>query len=249
MSVFVDQIRSKSWILKITLMSLVLGMLLAVSLKTQQRVRTESGIPTTRLPGLAAAYTDAKRQNEKLRDQIEDLEKKITEYQNQLASGTTAAGTLNKELQESKFLAGLSAAEGPGVVITLRDNPRKQAPGGSPMDVLEGLIHDSDIQAVVNELRAAGAEVLSINDQRLIATSAIRCVGPVTLINGAPVAPPYEIKAIGDTKTLESALRLPGGVVDNFPNPEMIDIRTEARVVIKPYAGSRQFKWAEPVKE
>lgn len=248
MNVLIESIRGKSWILKITMMSIILGMLLAVSLRTQLQMKAESGIPTTRLPGLAAAYTDAKRQNERLRQQIEDLEKKITEYQNQLATGENAAGTLNKELQDSKFLAGLSEAQGPGVIVMMRDSSRKPAADAPTMAMLESIIHDSDIRNVVNELRAAGAEIISVNDQRLIATTAIRCVGPVTLINGAEVAAPFEIKAIGEPKTLESALRMTGGVVDSFPDPHMVDIRQDQKIVIKPFAGSRQFKWAKPAE-
>lgn len=249
MNPLIDSIHGKSWILKITLMSLVLGMLLAVSLKTQQRVRTESGIPTTRLPGLAAAYTDARRQNEELRQEIEEQRKKITKYENQLATGENAAGTLNKELQESKFLAGLTMAEGPGIVVKLQDSPKKPAADASTMAMIEGMIHDSDIRNVINELRAAGAEIVSVNDQRVIATTAVRCVGPVTLINGVEVAAPFVIKAIGEPKTLESALRLPMGIVDSFPDTHMVEIKQEKRIIIKPYAGSRQFKWANQVED
>jgi uncharacterized protein YlxW (UPF0749 family) len=252
MSVFVESIRGKSWILKITLMSVLLGMLLAVSLKTQQQVKSETGLTTTRFPILASTIASANRENKKLRQQIEELGEKITNYENQLAKGSGAARTLNQELQNAKFLAGLTAAEGPGVVVTLQDSKRKlkeNAPADLPDLPNPWLIHDTDIQRVVNELKDNGAEAITVNDERLIATSEIRCVGSSTSINGARYTAPYEIKTIGDPKTLENGLRMRDGVADSFPDPEMIKIEQRNHVVIKPFTGSRQIKYAKPAKE
>jgi len=242
-------VMQNTWILKISAMCVVLGMLLAVSLKTQQRVRTESGIPSTRYSDLASAYTSTKRESEKLRRQIEDLQNKATKYETELASGSSNASTLNRELQDSKFLAGLIAAQGPGIVVTLRDSPKKVGGTTSASERDLFIIHDSDLRNFVNELNVAGAEAISINDQRIIARSAIRCVGSVINVNNVELASPYEAKAIGDPKTLESALRMPGGIVDAFPDSRMVDIKQEQRIVVKPYTGSTRFNWAKPVEE
>ena len=69
---------------------------------------------------------------------------------------------------------------------------------------------------MVNELRAAGAEAIAINDQRVTGTSEIRCVGPTVLVNETRLAAPFVIKAIGNPQTLESSLKLRGGVLENF---------------------------------
>ena len=240
MSILAESIRGKSWILKITLMSVVLGMLLAVSLKTQQRVRSESGLPSTRFPEVASAYSETKRQNQDLRKQIDDLNGKVRDYETELANSGKSTGVLSQELQASRFLSGLTAARGSGVIVTLRDSAKEFG--------REGIIHDTDIYNIVNELRSAGAEIISVNDQRLIATTAIRCAGAIISINEVEVAGPYEVKAIGKPSTLEGALRMRGGIIDFFPDPKMIDIQEKNNIYIKAYDGSTQFKFAKPAE-
>ena len=95
----------------------------------------------------------------------------------------------NDSLGQARFLAGLTPVQGPGVVVTLRDSkkpfPRNMPQGMAPPSI----IHDSDINQVVNELKAAGAEAIAVNDQRLVATSSVRTAGPTVLINLVPTAP------------------------------------------------------------
>lgn len=230
----------------------VLGMLLAVSLKTQLQVRAEGGTPK-RLPQLVAAYKESKEANEKLQHQVADLQAKITEYQGQMGEGSSATRTLNKELQDVKFLAGNTPVEGEGVIVTLKDSRKKSQSMSRPAtieEVLDYIIHDSDIRNIVNELSVAGAEAISINGQRLIAMSPIRCVGSATLVNDVPVTAPFEITAIGNPKTMDNALRMPGGVVDQFSAyPEMIDIRQESKLVVPAFSASRHFDFARPATE
>ena len=76
------------------------------------------------------------------------------------------------------------------------------------------MVHDSDLRSVVNELFSAGAEAIAINDQRLVANSSIRCVGPTVLVNSERLAPPYKIAAIGKPDVLQSALDMQGGALD-----------------------------------
>jgi uncharacterized protein YlxW (UPF0749 family) len=236
-------IRSRSWVLKVTIMSIGLGMLIAVSLKTQQQMRSE-GIGDFRWPELVMAYKDARRQNERLHKQIAQLQDKLTDYEYQISQGSSSAKLLNRELQEIKFLAGLTAAHGPGVTVTLKDSRKKTGPGAIP--IIDSLIHDTDIWRVVNELSSAGAEAISINDQRVIAMTPIRCVGPVIQVNEVPIAQPYVIRAIGNPKTLESALRMTGGVVDSMPDPDMIEIKQETDITVPAYAGSRRTNYLKP---
>ena len=65
---------------------------------------------------------------------------------------------------------------------------------------------------MVNELKAAGAEAVSVNDQRLVAVSPVRCAGPTIFVNNTPQTPPYVIRAIGEPNTLETALNISGGI-------------------------------------
>ena len=105
-------------------------------------------------------------------------------------------------------VAGLSAVEGPGVIVTLQDAP-KTLDDVDP-DLL--VIHQQDVQSVVNALWRGGAEAIMIMDQRLIASSAVKCVGNTLLLQGRVYSPPYRIQAIGDAKRLQRALDDESGV-------------------------------------
>ena len=107
--------------------------------------------------------------------------------------------------------AGLTAVHGPGVEVTLNDAPHESAnlTGVDPDNLV---IHQQDVQAVVNALWHGGAEAIMVMDQRLIATSAVKCVGNTLLLQGRVYSPPYRITAIGDRARLEHALDTDQGV-------------------------------------
>lgn len=153
------------------------------------------------------------------------------------------------ELSNARFLAGLTPVQGPGVVVTLIDSklalPRPLPPGMMPIN----LIHDSDINLVVSELRAAGAEAIAVNGQRLVATSAVRCAGPTVFVNNMPQTPPFVIKAIGDSKTLASAMNLPGGVATQLRayDPAMFSVKSVAALTLPAYSGGSEPRYAKPV--
>ena len=106
--------------------------------------------------------------------------------------------------------AGLTALSGPGLIVTLDD---AHAPPADPsIDVNETIVHQSDLQAVVNALWAGGAEAVSIAGQRVIATSAVRCVGSTLLLNGQVYSPPFRLAAIGPATRMRDALARSRGV-------------------------------------
>src|SRR5699024_2632690 len=98
------------------------------------------------------------------------------------------------------------------------------------------LIHDSDLLSVINELRDAGAQALSLNGQRILATSEIRCAGSVVLINGQRVTAPFVIYAIGDPTTLHNALTMRGGVVDVLSQWKIqVNVTMSEKLLIEKY--------------
>ena len=111
------------------------------------------------------------------------------------------------------------------------------------------LIHDTDINQVVNELRAAGAEAIAVNTQRLVATSAVRTAGPTVLVNNRPEAAPFVIKAIGDPKTLAGALNIPGGIASQITayDKAMLTVQQAAMLTLPAYTGGDTPRYARPV--
>jgi uncharacterized protein YlxW (UPF0749 family) len=124
--------------------------------------------------------------------------------------GRSADAALAAMLRRSAELAGdagLNPVHGPGLVVTLNDAQR-DANGRFPRDASPDdlVVHQQDIQAVLNALWSAGAEAIQMQDQRIIATSAPRCVGNTLLLNGRTYSPPYTVTAIGDAAAMQAAL-------------------------------------------
>jgi len=167
--------------------------------------------------------------------------------ENARSTGTTPTGS--EALSQARFLAGLTPVQGPGVVVTLNDSKRhlsgKLPPGMAPPNI----IHDTDVNQVVNELKAAGAEAVAINDQRLVAVSPIRGVGPTIMVNFIPQAPPFVIKAIGSSKAMTTAMNLPGGVAGQIRSydPAMFSVREAGTLTLPAYSGTGEPRYAKPI--
>ncbi|MEZ0493354.1 DUF881 domain-containing protein [Kineococcus sp. TBRC 1896] len=100
--------------------------------------------------------------------------------------------------------SGALAVQGPGVSVTLDDAPTTQRPASASPDDL--VVHQQDVEGVVNALWLGGAEAMMIMDQRIVSTSAVRCVGNVLVLQGRTYSPPYRITALGDASRLRAAL-------------------------------------------
>ena len=253
MSVFTSQIRHKPWLWQITLLSAVLGSLLALSLKTQDRIRGEQ-MPNMRINELAAQYGTMRETVVGQKKQIADLQSNLAKYQKAAEDESGTAKLLSRDLQKANLLSGLIAVTGPGVVVTLRDSKN---PPPKPADMSQEtyielnqyyMIHDKDVQMVINELRASGAEAISVNDQRVVSTTAVRCVGPVVMVNNVQTnGSPVKISAIGDPDTLLSALTMTGGVSHQFINdPAMFGIDKAESLTLPAYAGATPIRFAKP---
>lgn len=157
---------------------------------------------------------------------------------------TQGAGGDRKVLNDLKIKAGEVPLHGPGVLVVVNDSKVTPKAGENPNLYV---IHDDDLLRLLNELRAAGAEALSINQERLLDISEVRCAGPTVSVNNTRFSPPYEIRAIGDPKTLESALRLRGGVVETLKFWGItVDVKKKDNLVIPAYKGTRHFEYARP---
>lgn len=240
-----------SWWTSLFVLCAILGALMGLSFKTQNKIR-RIDLPSGSYAGLAESYTALKTTFKMAvadRDRtISALQLNTQKLQASTSSDTGETRLLAENLKQANFLAGLTAVQGPGVIVTLTDS-KHTVPGEAPAAIMPNLIHDTDINQVTNELKAAGAEAISVNDQRLVAISPVRCAGPTVLVNDVPQPPPYVIRAIGNSNTLQVALKLPGGVFDQLHNldPAMIKIQTTKKIVIPAYSGPTTTKYAQPV--
>ena len=157
---------------------------------------------------LVSLVTDQSRQNAELTREVTDLRAQVDALTD--AENAGAGSDLPEQLQRQEAAAGLTAVSGPSVSVTLDDAPSSVAAAGVDADLL--VVHQQDIQAVVNALWSGGAEAMTIQGQRVISTTGIKCVGNTVVLHGVPYAPPYVIHALGDQNRLEAALAGSGPV-------------------------------------
>lgn len=149
--------------------------------------------------------------------------------------------------QKLKLQACLLPLEGSGVIIIMDDSTKQTKSGENPNLYL---IHDDDILKVINELRAAGAEAISINGQRLIDRSEIRCAGPTLSVNNVRSSAPFEIHAIGEVNTLKNAINMRGGIAETLKVWGInLEVKMSDSVYIPPYKGDYHHIYAEIVPE
>jgi hypothetical protein len=185
---------------------------------------------------------------EKYDNLLKETEKVDSELQQQIEKATEN----NSELEEAKNkindgnkIIGLTEVTGPGIIITVADSdidPNKV------LDTSDLLVHDSDILKIVNELKNAGAEAISINGQRVILTTSIICGGNIININGERIGSPFEIKAIGSPEALANLSR-PDGCL-SILQQRGVKVSTPKKsnsITIPKYSGVLNFKYLTSV--
>ncbi len=185
---------------------------------------------------------------EKYDNKSKDLEKAEKELEKERKEATQNNTELeNSEIQIKKAnkMIGLSEVKGPGVIITLKDG--KVTP--NTKSVTELIVHDIDVLSVINELKNAGAEAISINDQRVVSTTAFSCEGNVININKVKVGTPFVIKAIGLPESLE-ALSRPGGYLE-YLERYAVETKLEKtnELTIPKYTGKLEVGYGKVINE
>ena len=132
--------------------------------------------------------------------------------------GQEDAQAVRRRLAELATQVGLTPVRGPALTVELDDAPREsrgtpRAAGVPPPTPDDLVVHEQDVQAVVNALWAGGAEAMAVMDQRVTPRTAVRCVGNTLLLHGKVYSPPFRVSAIGDPQRLRAALDTDPGVL------------------------------------
>ncbi len=223
--------RRTSWLLTLSGVCFVFGGLLAVQLRaitavrsSREQVKRNVVLAQEQASKLRGQMVAEEKKREASEAQVQDLTKKLFSTGTLSQTQKSQISKLDSQIKELQGLAGLTELRGPGVRLTITDNPQARQ-YTDPSGFGPGMVHDFDLQQIVNELRVAKAEAISIRGAggpriRVTGFTPIRCVGPVIQINYEPVATPFVLEAIGEQGTLESALNLPDGVVDGLRAPK-----------------------------
>jgi len=158
-------------------------------------------------PRLVDLVRDAEHSVDRLTAQRDATVSKVDNHHGGAPGADAALAAITRRADIVAGPAGLTPMKGAGLVVTLKDAQR-DAQGRFPRDASPDdlVVHQQDIEAVLNALWRAGAEGIQMQDQRIIATSAPRCVGNTLLLNGRTYSPPYVISAIGDATAMQEAL-------------------------------------------
>jgi uncharacterized protein YlxW (UPF0749 family) len=189
------------WRFGVPLVCLLAGLLLAAT----HGVSGGAEIRRSDAPRLVDLVREAQSSVSRLSTERDALTKRLDSVHGR--STNTALAAMLRRSAELAGEANMDPVHGPGMVVTLQDAQR-DANGRFPRDASPDdlVVHQQDIQAVLNALWSAGAEAIQMQDQRMIATSVPRCVGNTLLLNGRAYSPPYTITAIGNATAMQAAL-------------------------------------------
>ena len=226
-----EQFRRGGWL--IALVCVLIGFMIAVQFRTAQDAK--GSLSQQRIEEISDRLLQTEHERDELSEELHKMQ-------------TAAASTDNQQDKDLlRYRAALVPLEGEGVIVRMDDSTKPAKAGENPNLYV---IHDDDLLRVVNELRAAGAEAIAINGQRLTGTSEIRCAGPTLSVNNVRSSAPFEIRAIGDKKSLENALRMRGGVAETLGVWGIqLDIKASNDVYIPPYRGSIRQSYAHETTE
>jgi uncharacterized protein YlxW (UPF0749 family) len=198
---------------------------------------------------LADQVVQLEAEQRDLRAQIADAEGEVRHFQEESTSSSVALEALNQRLAAARLDVGLTAVRGPGVIVEIADSKRVVPPGENPASFI---VLVDDLRDIVTALWASGAEAISINGERLVATTSIYGVGASVLVNTAFLSPPFRIEAIGT-----------GGLLDRFQTNSAFLGRVAHRIdffglefasqvsgelTLPAFVGNTRFRWAVPTE-
>lgn len=167
---------------------------------------------------------------------LDNAEKTLSKIREESTKNDTTASSKEEEITRNNNLLGITDVEGKGIEITVKDNQNISTENIGLLDISAYIVHDNDLRRIVNELKNAGAEAISINGQRIVSTTAITCIGNVVKINDEKVTSPFVIKAIGFPERFETLSRS-GGILDELDDYIEISTRKLDNIKIPKYTG------------
>lgn len=207
--------------LSITVICIILGIMLAWQYKSiYNNKKIETG-QTERLYTLQDELIAEKKKNENLRARNEELESQVNKYLNAEGNNKKIEEGIREQLQRARIIAGLTDVEGMGIEITLDNNNDYY------------VVMDKDLLYLVNELRAAEAQAISINGERVVAMTEIKDTGVYMVINGVQMRAPFVIKAIAEPEKLDNSLNMVGGIIESFREAYGFKVNVEKKDKIR----------------
>lgn len=235
--------------LAVGIVCIVLGLVLAMQFRSVQNNYLEGIAPSQKAQELAGELKKIREEKQQLINEVNLLESKIKDIEEAESKEDVLVKNISAELEKYKIISGVRSVKGPGVVIVVDDPPRDP---DFPSDVSVIMYNYDLLLSLINKLNDAGAEAITINEQRIVSRTEISLAGSNVNINSVPTAPPFIIKAIGNPDTLESTLNIRFGIVDQMRSDRynlQISIKKQDEIIIPRYNEIIKFRYAKPVEE
>ena len=206
------------------LCAFILGLLIAIYIKTLNPNKVY--ITLEEKKDLEHEIDIQKKEIDKLKELKKEYEKSLDEYTNTLSNKEEVKNLMEEELISLKEDTGDIKVSGSGIIITIKDSDNELKENQNPNELI---VHDIDILRIVNDLKKAGAKAISINGERLLALSKIKCSGATIKVNNTTYGQPFIIKAIGDLSTLKASVVSPESYTHILQEVYGISIRVEEK--------------------
>ncbi len=229
----------------IGIICIIIGVIIAQQGKVIQRDFLEGMTPRERSSELAMEFQKLQEEKARLLEMIAELEEELKAIETAGADDNKIIQNLSEDLKKYKLFAGLTDVMGSGIIINI-DNPPSEMNHSYDLN----LVYDYEmLLTLINELNAAGAEAIEINDQRIVGTSEIRTAGSSININMVPQKLPFTIKVIGNSDTLDGAINQRFGIVSRLRERKyLVETKKSNNVQISKFNGIFTFKYASELE-
>ena len=185
-----------------------------------------------------------KEKTDEISKKLTNAEKQLTKTREEATKDDETASDIENQITKNNMLLGVTGLEGPGIEIVLKDDPNATVESiGIFDDISNHIVHDADLRVIVNELKNAGAEAISINGERLVNTTAITCIGNVIKVNDERITSPFTIKAIGLPESLSGIDRV-GGYIERLREYGIVfTLKRLNKIEIPKYNGAISSKY------
>ncbi len=222
----------------------ILGVGISMQFKTVNR-DTGGVLSAQKAQQLALELKELRNEKAGLTEELTQLEIRLKEYELSEADESFIIKNLKNDLEKYQVISGYKTVEGPGITITIDDPIQTHLGEGDGSTIM----YNYDLLlSVINVLNGAGAEAISINDQRYTSNTEIYYSSNSVLINSVPMLPPFNIKAVGDAESLEAALNMRFGIVELLREYNLqVNVKKENNIVIPRYNKTTNFQYAKPI--
>lgn len=231
--------KKKHIALTLGMVCIILTMAICVQMNTIQKANS-TVVGTLSENGLRDEVLKWKEKYDAIANRLGEEEKNLKNIREKSTQNDSTSAEKEEQITLNNCLLGLTKVEGTGIEMVISDDPNAAK---SLDDIAKHIVHDADLRAIVNALKNAGAEAISINGQRIVNTTAITCIGNVIKINDERVTSPFTIKAIGYPESL-IAVDMAGSYNDFLREwGIVIEIKKSNKVEIPKYTGAISAKY------